>query len=742
MVDTDEVRELRQQVRDLSTQLARMSLVQQQLHDTRARLDGELERFEGIHRYNTLAVTASAAQSLADLTAEAICEIFQVQWGMIWLRTDDGRLHPESAAAAGIDPGAIAATTLTTLVDRAEFRRRDAALWSADDDDVIAGMGLRQVAVASCLGPTGRHYGYALAGSQRGRGDFHPGLDPEQLQSFTLFAQQVGAILQNRADRGLIEAQVEQLSLERERLSLALDGSNAGLWDWDLTNNAVYFSDRWKALIGYQPDEVDNNFDEWEQRLHPDDLAPSRERVRAYLAGEVTAYENVHRMRHRDGHYVWILASGRVLRDEHGAPRRMVGIHIDITAQRLAQERAEAANRAKSEFLATMSHEIRTPMNGVLGMLELLADSRLTQEQEQQVTLAQRSAMSLMAIIDDVLDLSKIEAGRMDIDHLPFAPAAELTEAAELLRERVESKGLTLIVETADGVPAALVGDARRLRQIVTNLVGNALKFTETGSVTVRIDGRPLAVDRWELAFSVADTGIGIPADVQEKLFSAFTQADASTTRIYGGTGLGLAICRRLLDQMDGSIWVESRPGHGACFNARVPLAISADLPPAGPAGSGTAAESTRPSTPAAAAAPQDRPAAADGRNTPLVLLVEDNVINQRVARAMLEKLGVAVAIAADGAQAVQMHEERRPELVLMDLQMPLLDGHQATRLIRQTEVAREWTRVPIIALTATVMGSDRDACLASGMDDFLAKPFTRAGLTDMVARWVPGMAR
>ncbi|MDQ1246191.1 MAG: hypothetical protein QG597_558 [Actinomycetota bacterium] len=735
MVDNDDAADLRAQVRSLSAQVARLSLVQQQLHDTRARLDHELERFEGIHRYNTQAVTVSAAEQFADLTAEAICEIFQVQWGMVWLTGEDGDLATQVAAAAGIEPTALATDDLRYLLATGEFRRRKAALWSSPEDAALARLGLRQLAVAACIGPAGRTFGYALAGSQTGRGDFHPGLDPGAMQSFTLFAQQVGAMLQNRADRSLIEAQVDQLMLEQQRLHLALEGSHAGLWDWDVAADEVFFSDRWKALIGYEPDEVPDTFEAWVQRTHPDDLEASAERVRAYLAGETARYENLHRMRHKDGHYVWILASGVVLRDEGGHPLRMVGIHIDITAQRLAQERAEAANRAKSEFLATMSHEIRTPMNGVLGMLELVADSPLTEEQRQQVALARKSALSLMSIIDDVLDLSKIEAGRMDIDHFPFDPAAELSEAAELLRERVESKGLALWIEVDPHVPPCVVGDARRLRQIITNLVGNALKFTAHGSVTLRIGGTMASPQTYDLALAVQDTGIGIPAEVQEKLFSAFTQADASTTRLYGGTGLGLAICRRLLDQMGGTITVTSSPGAGACFNVRLPLEVGADGDVVG--GSPPVAPPPTVTAPGPSVTASDVTAA----HPPLVLLVEDNVINQRVAESMLRKLGVAVAIAEDGSAGVRRYQDEHPALVLMDLQMPVMDGHQAAQLIRRTEAERGWPRVPIVALTATVMGSDRDACLASGMDDFLSKPFNRAGLTDIVNRWLPAAA-
>ncbi|MCL4801254.1 MAG: response regulator [Burkholderiales bacterium] len=399
-------------------------------------------------------------------------------------------------------------------------------------------------------------------------------------------------------------------------------------------------------------------------------------------------------------------------------------IRLRLEIVRTAEEReharaaAEAASRAKSQFLANMSHEIRTPMNGIVGMAELLASTRLDDRQRRYIEALHRSAESLLDIINDVLDLSKIEAGRLELATTDFDPRATVTEVVELMRVRAEGKGLALELRVADAVPPRVHGDPIRLRQVLTNLVGNAIKFTERGGVRVSIGPEPGAAAPM-LRVEVADTGIGLTAEQSSRIFEAFTQGDASHTRKYGGTGLGLAISRDLVALMGGEIGVSSLPGRGATFWFTVAVAPA----------SASAAE------PAAAEPARLAPLA--GR----VLLVEDNELNQVVARGMLEALGLTVVTAANGLEAMAALAQRRYDLVLMDCQMPELDGFEATRRIREREAAGGVRRSTIVALTANAVSGDRERCIAAGMDDYLAKPFRLTDLHETCSRWLRASA-
>ena len=645
--------------------------------------------------------------------------------------------------------------------------------------------------------------------------------------------------------------------------------SGDALADWNLRSGTIEAGRQWKEMLGYAAGDIDNSIAQWQRMLHPEDLRMLQARIDVHIKTQDPYFQAECRFKARDGQWRWFLLRGAVVaREADGRPVRMLVLQRNISEVKAAEaalisakESAEAANKARGAFLANMSHEIRTPMNGIIGMTELAMDTELDAEQRHYLKTVKSSAEALLTIVNDILDFSKIEAGKMEFESLAFSIHDTVLEAVRVLAVSAHKKGLELVADVRPEVPGRIVGDPTRLRQVIINLIGNAIKFTEHGEVALDVSVDQQTEHSVYLRFSIRDTGIGVPPDKQQAIFDAFSQADVSTTRRFGGTGLGLAISARLVQLMDGKITLESTLGVGSIFSftgrfgveasvlaqtqafasgARyagrralviednetagrylvellerfgIQASLSADGPSAvaaiersravdfpydyvvadanmdAPAGFalaeawykskrtekllillttenqrhdltrlrelGVSAHLVKPIGSADlidALALAEGPGlsgqnefmlseiglvdVSPGGDQPLnVLLVEDNPVNQELATRLLERQSHRVTLANNGVEAVDLFDSGHYDVILMDMQMPVMGGIEATEAIRSREMRRSWVvshevrPVYIIAMTANVMASDRDRCLEAGMNDYVAKPLRPAEL-------------
>jgi PAS domain S-box-containing protein len=514
-----------------------------------------------------------------------------------------------------------------------------------------------------------------------------------------------------------------------ERVSVATEAARVGIWDWDIATNTIVWDPVMFALHGFADAEFSPRYENWANAIHPDDRARVEGELAFGTSGEAT-FDTEYRVLWPNGEVRILQAMATLVDDAGGLPERMIGTNRDITevrtlTQQLGQEKerlletvdrwvaakqtAEDMSRAKSEFLANMSHEIRTPLNGIIGLTSLLLDGDPSAAQRDHLMLLTDCGRSLKVIINDILDLSKVEAGKVALESIALSPRSLVESVLSIIRVQASAKGIALAADVAPDVSAWVSGDPTRLRQVLLNLLSNAVKFTSDGCVSVVVRREPDAGED-ALRFEIVDTGIGIAPDRQHLLFEDFSQVDRSYARKYGGTGLGLAISKRLAEAMSGTIGMTSTLGSGSVFwfTALLPATVgAADLP-----------------------VPTKRIQDAARR----ILLVDDNPINQIVAKALLERDGHVTVLVDNGAEAVAAVQVSPFDLVLMDMQMPIMDGLEATRRIRALDgPVRD---IPIVALTANAMAEQASHCREAGMNDHLAKPIDRELLRRTVALW------
>jgi PAS domain S-box-containing protein len=513
------------------------------------------------------------------------------------------------------------------------------------------------------------------------------------------------------------------LRKNEEQLELSLKGADLGLWDWDIKNDQVTFNERWAEMVGYTLEEIDPNEDFWIKLIHPDDADFVMQTLKDHLAGKTPIYETEHRLRAKNGSWVWVLDRGRVLeRDTNGSPLRALGTHLDITIRKVrdtelleAKTAAESANLARGQFLSHMSHEIRTPLTAIIGFAEVAQEETLPPpERTMMLGTILRNANHLLAIINDILDISKIDAGSMTLEEIKASPIQMVEEVKSLLHLRAKENGINMKVRYEWPLPRFVHTDPLRIKQLLLNLVGNAIKFTKKGAVIIS-----LSCDRENelLQFSIIDTGIGLTEQQLSRLFKPFSQADATTTRQFGGTGLGLAICKQLVNVLGGEITVQSTPGVGSTFSFSVASGVLDDIEfvSCAPAETFTTIPDEL-----------KTPSGLKGR----ILLADDSEDNQLLLAHTLRMTELELTIVDNGKAALDTALTETFDLILMDMHMPVMDGYTATEKLREAGV-----KTPIIAFTANSMQHDVLKCLEVGCTAHLSKPFSKAQFLGILAQ-------
>ncbi|MCG9969046.1 PAS domain S-box protein [Pelotomaculum terephthalicicum JT] len=532
----------------------------------------------------------------------------------------------------------------------------------------------------------------------------------------------------------------EKLRTSEARFRAIFEGTSVGITLINREGRLVESNPALQEMLGYNGRELANMV--FNELIYPDDMANYVGLFNDLWAGALDSYQMEKSYARKDGRLVWVSVNFSLARDNLNEPMFIIGVVEDVTERKRveetmqqAKEVAEAANKAKSEFLASMSHEIRTPMNAILGMADLLWETPLTSEQQKYIMTFRSAGETLLSLINDILDLSRVEVGHYELESINFDLGNVIEKTCEVMAVRTHEKGVELVCRLMPDVPVNLIGDPGRLRQIIINLIGNAIKFTDEGEVLLKValaDNQPpisTGSDGREcrLLFTVSDTGIGISPEKLDVIFEWFTQADSSTTRKYGGTGLGLTIAKRLVELMGGRIWVESEVGKGSTFYFTICFAVQ----------SGTAGGEEKSSS--AKSEPAETPAAFADQRALRLLLVEDSPDNQLLIQAYLKKTACQIEIAENGEIAVEKFKSGKYDLVLMDMQMPVMDGYTATRAIRRWEAENRLAPTSVIALTAYALKEDEQKSLDAGCTTHLTKPVKKAILMKTILKNIRG---
>jgi PAS domain S-box-containing protein len=713
----EEVIRLREENAFLMEKIRKFSKIESQLAEARHRNDRNRDIQERLRMFLIAGLKADSRFELAQLACDTAVYILECEMSFIWCYRS---IQGCGTSMIGCQNQNFSMKAERDLLAWSDGLNED--MTRTDFPPLPESLELSSYCVEAVREEDGGICGLLIAANTKKRAAFHEPLNEQSTKILGSITDQMAAIMESRRRQELISSQIKQIQISEERLNLALRAGNVGLWDWDYENCMIYYSSQWKRQLGYEDHEISSGFMEWQDRLHPDDREHALSVVKGFLVHSTgdQAHENIFRLRHKDGSWRWIQSMAFVMRNEKGAPTRVIGTHIDITdyksleaALRSAKDIAEKSSKAKTTFLAKVNHEIRTPLNGILGSIQLLETTDLEERQRQLIHTAFSSIQWMHRIIGESLDVAKIEAGKLELNNETFSLKALLDEISLLIRSKCEPKQLRYQLQNRPGLPDFLVGDSSRIRQILDNLLSNAVKYTFRGFVKLSVSPSVTSKGVKAIRFAVTDSGIGISKEFLNDIFLPFTQLNPTDSH-NGGVGLGLTITKELVSLMRGEIQVQRRRSGGTRFIVTLPLKTDMN----GGTLSGTARQCST---------------LLRGK----ALVVEDDPISRELLTIMLEQLGLEVSAASDGIDGLRMLNEDFYDIGVVDCWMPRMDGRTMTRALRRSCLGKN-THIPIIALTANAQAEDVRLCHEAGMNDVLTKPLYREALIECFTKYLP----